>query len=127
MNDLKEYVVSVNVGASISSNVMAASVDDALEEANYHASLCYHCSREVELHDGDDVCVYLDGEVVYENDYYSNRFKAMQREIDRLKAENKCLKNAMTAIEKHQASVAGDACNMSTTWQLANSALLGCD
>ena len=44
-----------------------------------------------------------------------------------LKAENERLRKALLKIEQHQARSLGDACNLSTVWQLANSALLGCN
>jgi hypothetical protein len=47
--------------------------------------------------------------------------------VDAMQQENKRLRQALLSIEKHQAASLGEQCHLSTIWNIANKALLGCD
>lgn len=65
MSELKEYEVYINVGATQHITVSAESPEEAIENADFHASLCHYCSKEgLSIEEGDDFTVELDGHIV---------------------------------------------------------------
>lgn len=84
-----EYQVWINIGASACQTITAETPEDAIDKAEFNYSLCHHCSREVELCDGSDFTVELDGEVLLEESYTSdlhNENKKLRERIKQLEA-----------------------------------------
>jgi len=89
MSELKEYEIYFDVGATQYVKIESETPEEALENADYHASLCFHCSSEgLEIGEGSDFQIYHDGELVLEQDSYnhqSHAIKSLQQELEALK------------------------------------------
>lgn len=90
---MKEYEVCAVFGASRSGTIMANSIEEAEEKAYDelgYASLCHHCSREIDIGDCNGTLIYEDGEEVFDSTHSGEMEKTVslqQEKIAKLQKE----------------------------------------
>ena len=108
MSDKKEYQVIWNVGASKHEKVLASSVEEALDASDNWASLCHQCANEVDVGEGDDVQVYLGGELVHEEIWDDGRITRLKCQLETLiESVNRFLSTKATADRIALAEISG--------------------
>jgi len=119
MSELIEYGIFINVGASTYQTVKAETPEEAIENAEWGASICHHCSNSVEIHDGEDFEVTLDGEVVLKQCLTDDIEKSLQQRLEAAEIKIESLKgdvksagvNAQKDLHKHKTDLQSDAVN----------------
>ena len=89
---MKTYSIINNIGAIVSKDIEANNLDEAIDkfwDDPPYSGLCHQCARYVEIGEGSEVCVYVDGEQVYDDYaiFYKNKIKSLEEEIKKLRGK----------------------------------------
>jgi len=105
-----KYLVIGLVDAQVSDCVEADSVDEAIDKADLHASVCHQCSDTIEVGDIQSVRVVADGgggEVLYDEDANDDAARAagktalsLLRRIEKYCREDKATTKRATRLER---------------------------